>query len=61
MKLTEKEKEICEEYGKPTEDHLVRCHECPLNLHNIDPWKFGACECYATCDGRKAKGVKRYD
>jgi len=61
MKLTEKEKEICKAFSKADSERLVHCDECPLNLHNIDPWKFGALECYATCDGRKAKGVKRYD
>lgn len=60
MKLTEKEKEICKEYSQPDDEHICHCYECPLNLHNIDSWRFGSLACYATVDGRKAKGVKRY-
>ena len=60
MRLTEKEQEICNEYSNPEGERLVKCSECPLNLHRIDPWKFGSLECYATVDGRKAKGIKRY-
>lgn len=60
MKLTPKEKEICNEYGKRDEDGFVHCHECPLNLSNgFIYWL----ECYATIDGRtaEAKKLKRYE
>ena len=60
MELTKREKQICEEYSKADDEHIVHCHECPLNLYHIDPWRFGACECYATVSESKAKGVKRY-
>ena len=60
MKLTEKEQAICDEYGTPDMDHQVRCCDCPLNLHKIDPWKYTELECYATIDGRKGRSLKRY-
>lgn len=59
MKLTPKEKEICDEYSKRGADGLVRCHECPLNICNN---YIQGLECYATIDGRssKAKNLKRW-
>ena len=36
MHLTEKEKEICKEYGKRGSDGRVRCPECPLVIDNRD-------------------------
>lgn len=59
MKLTEKEKEICEKYSKPDKEGYVQCDKCPLNLCN--DFYFGL-ECYATIDGRSvtAKNLKRY-
>lgn len=56
MKLTKKEKEICDKYKQRDERGLVRCHECPLAIDNRMEL------CYATADGRTwSKKVKRYE
>jgi hypothetical protein len=59
MKLTPKEKEICEKYSKQDETGHVRCRKCPLCI--CDSYYAGL-ECYATIDGRtaEAKRLKRY-
>ena len=56
MKLTEREKEICEEYGKRGADGYTNCWRCPLVIDQLD------CICYANVDGRTriAKKQKRY-
>ena len=60
MKLTEKEKEICERYSARDETGHVHCNECPLNIGYPARWEF---MCYAIIDGRtsEARGLKRYE
>lgn len=56
MKLTKREKDICEEYRKRNELGFVNCFLCPLAIDQLNHI------CYANVDGRTriAKKLKRY-
>ena len=63
MNLTDKEKEICNQYSKRDENGLVHCKECPLAIHPPMQNGYFCGVCYANIDGRikEAKELKRYE
>jgi hypothetical protein len=55
MKLTDKEKEICEIYSQKDKDGFVNCNNCPLSLEGY----LDAPSCYLTIDKEQKKLLKK--
>jgi hypothetical protein len=55
MKLTDKEKEICEIYSQKDDNGFVDCERCPLNLDRY----LDAPQCYLTIDKEQKDFIKK--